>query len=244
MKKILLPLLLLVMACSSNKVDYTDIPEQKLYANAIEAMNNGDNELALKLFEALEKTYPYSALSAESQIKTAEIYYNEAEYDESLSALNRFIQLHPGNKQASYALYLKAMCYYEQVSDVRRDQKNTQLAISAFEYLINLHPKTSYAEQSRQKLILLNNQLAGKEMAVGRYYLKTGNYMAALNRFQKVILEYETSEMTPEALYRQTEIYLSLGMKDDAQRSAVVLGTNYPENDWYHKAFNLMKEQK
>ena len=166
-------------------------------------------------------------------------HYMNNKYDEATASLDRFIQVHPGNRDVVYAYYLKALCYYEQISDVQRDQDMTQQALTSLEDVITRFPDTAYSRDARLKIDLTRDHLAGKEMAVGRFYLNRQHYLAAINRFKAVVEDYGNTTHAPEALFRLTEAYISLGLASEAKRSAAVLGYNYPGSDWYQDAYNL-----
>jgi len=170
-------------------------------------------------------------------------YYVGKDYGQAISAAQRFLSIHPGNKDAPYASYLIALCYYEQISDVERDQQMTTLAKNALTDVVRRYPESSYASDAGLKLDLVNDHLAGKEMTIGRFYEKTGRWLAATLRFRKVVDEYETTSHTAEALYRLTETYLALGIPEEAKKSAAVLGANYPGSEWYEKAYKLMEKK-
>lgn len=242
MKKILLSLMmvLLIAACSSEKV----LPERTvgdLYNEAMDKVESEDYTQAIKLFEEVERQHPYSEWAAKAQIMTAYLYYKQPRYTESVLALDRFLSLHPGNRYAPYAHYLKGMCYYEQITDIRRAQDSTQKAYETFNRLIVLYPQSDYAKDAVGKIRLTYNHIAGKEMEIGRYYQKQGRYAAALNRFADVVRNYPNTTQVEEALYRLTETYLALGLDKEAERSAAVLGYNYPSSEWYQKAYALMQ---
>ncbi|MCB2081208.1 MAG: outer membrane protein assembly factor BamD, partial [Rickettsiales bacterium] len=169
-------------------------------------------------------------------------YYKEEEYEDALATIDHFLHLNPGNKSAPYMYYLKALSYYDRISDVRRDQAITQEALNALNEVIRRYPDTEYGRDAKLKIDLVHDHLAGKEMEVGRFYLKRHNYIAAQNRFRKVIESYETTTHAPEALYRMVEVYLSLGLPAEAQKYAAVLGHNFPSNKWYHAAYRLINE--
>lgn len=171
-------------------------------------------------------------------------YYQRNQYSEAVSAIDRFLQLHPGNKDAPYAYYLKAICYYEQITDVGRDQKITQQAMGALEEVVRRYPSTGYARDARLKIDLARDHLAGKEMNIGRYYLNQGLYIAAINRFRAVIEQYQTTTHVPEALHRLAEAYMALGVLDEAQNVAAVLGYNYPGSEWYVDTYSLLTGEK
>jgi outer membrane protein assembly factor BamD len=167
-------------------------------------------------------------------------HYQVNEYDEAILAAQRFLQLHPGNKDAAYAYYLIGLSYYEQITDVGRDQRTTEDALKSLDELVRRFPDSAYARDARLKIDLTRDHLAGKEMAVGRYYLKRQEYVAAINRFRTVVEKYQTTNHVAEALHRLVECYLSLGVSKEAQAAAAVLGRNYPGSDWYQDSYNLL----
>jgi outer membrane protein assembly factor BamD len=171
-------------------------------------------------------------------------YYEANQYEESVTASERFIELHPGHKDVAYAYYLIGMCYYEQISDVGRDQEMTQRSQEAFDELIRRFPDSDYSQDAALKVDLIRDHLAGKEMEIGRYYQRRELWLASINRFQTVVEQYQTTTHVPEALHRLTESYLALGMTDEAQASAAVLGYNFPGNDWYQRAYALLQGQQ
>jgi len=218
-----------------------DTPPENLYNQGANALDQGNDADAAKLFEEVQRQHPYSALEPQSEIMAAYSYYRSNKYDDAIGALDHFIQLHPGNKNAAYAYYLKALCYYEQIEDVRRDQKMTEQALEALNEVVNRFPTTAYARDARLKIDLTRDHLAGKEMDIGRYYEDQKLYGAAINRFRTVIEKYQTTSHTPEALERLTECYLALGVNEEAQTAAAVLGYNYPGSTWYQASFDLLK---
>jgi outer membrane protein assembly factor BamD len=167
-------------------------------------------------------------------------HYRKNNYGEAIVTLDRFISLHPAHDNVDYAHYLRAMCYYEQISDVARDQEMSERARKAFEELVTRFPESRYAADAKPKLVLIRDQLAGKEMTIGRYYHKRGHYLAAINRFRTVVDDYQTTSHVPEALHRLTELYLALGVPDEAQRSAAVLGYNFQGSKWYADSYALL----
>ena len=211
-----------------------------LYALAKKRLDQGDYELAGQLFDEVERQHPYSVWARRAQLMSAFSYYVAKKYPEAISSAQRFMTIHPGNKDAPYAHYLVAMSYYQQVTDVTRDQRNTQQALDAFGELIRLYPDSRYASDSRLKMDLLNDHLAGKEMEIGRFYERSGKWLAANLRFRKVVEDYQTTSHAPEALERMVETYLALGIPAEAQKAAAVLGKNYPGNKWYKRSYNLM----
>jgi outer membrane protein assembly factor BamD len=228
-------------ADSAEKPQIAEEPAESLYNKGLNALDQGQISDAAKLFEEVEKQHPYSTLAPQAEIMDAYTYYRGNRYDDAISALDHFLDLHPGNKNAAYAYYLKALCYYEQIQDVRRDQKMTEKALDSLTEVVNRFPGTAYARDARLKLDLTRDHLAGKEMEIGRYYEKQQQYLAAINRFRRVIEIYQTTSHTPEALLRLTECYLALGVTDEAQTAGAVLGYNYPGTNWYEASYALLK---
>ncbi|WP_296679008.1 outer membrane protein assembly factor BamD [Novosphingobium sp.] len=213
-----------------------------LYTAAKNKLDAGDTKTAAALFDEVERQHPYSPWARRAQLMSAFSYYAARDYTKSIQASQRFLSIHPGNRDAPYAYYLIALSYYEQISDVARDQKNTLLAKDALTELVRRYPATRYADDARIKLDLVNDHLAGKEMDIGRYYERAGRWLAANARFRNVIEGYQTTSHTPEALFRLVETNLALGIPEEAQKSAAVLGSNYPGSEWYKKAFALMNK--
>ena len=227
-------------ACAdTEKVVYVERQADDLYNNAMDLLEAKKYEKAAGLFDEVERQHPYSVWATKGQLMAAYSLYQSNQYDEAIVALDRFIQLHPSNKDTPYALYLKALSYYEQITDVARDQKMTVLARKTLYELINRYPGSKYARDAKIKIVLTDGHLAGKEMAVGRYYLNQGNYLAAINRFKSVIDNYQTTTHVPEALHRLTEAYLAIGVEEEARKTAAVLGHNYPGSEWYMDTYAL-----
>lgn len=226
-------------ACStdSEPEPYVERPVEELYNEAMGDIEDGNYEAAAKSFDEVERQHPYSSWATRAQLMSAYAYYEAEKYDDAIIGLDRFIQLHPGNPDVPYAYYLKALSYYEQISGVGRDQKMTRLASDSLQDVINRFPNSEYARDAKLKLDLTVDHMAGKEMEVGRYYLKQKQYLAAVNRFKLVVDNYQTTSHVPEALYRLVEAYTLLGMQDEAIRAAAVLGHNYPGNEWYEDAY-------
>jgi outer membrane protein assembly factor BamD len=212
-----------------------------LYALAKKRLDQADYEEAAKLFDEVERQHPYSVWARRAQLMSAFSYYLAHKYSDAVSSAQRFLTIHPGNKDAPYAHYLVAMSYYQQVNDVTRDQRNTQQALDAFGELVRLYPDSRYAADARLKMDLLNDHLAAKEMEIGRFYERSGKWLAANLRFRKVVEDYQTTSHTPEALERMVETYLELGIPQEAQKAAAVLGANYPGSRWYKYSYRLMQ---
>ena len=211
-----------------------------LYALAKKRLDQKDYEQAAKLFDEVERQHPYSVWARRAQLMSAFSYYVAEKYPEAVNSAQRFLTIHPGNKDAPYAHYLVAMSYYQQVSDVTRDQRTTQQALDAFGELVRRYPESRYASDARLKMDLLNDHLAGKEMEIGRFYERSGKWLAANFRFRQVVDNYQTTSHAPEALERMVETYLALGIPQEAHKAAAVLGSNYPGSKWYKRAYNLM----
>ena len=215
---------------------------ETLYAEAKDRLDRGNAPLAAALFDEVERQHPYSPWARRAQLMSAFSYYVARDYNKSVQAAQRFLSIHPGNKDAPYAYYLIALSYYEQISDVQRDQKVTEQALTALQEVVRRFPQTEYAADARLKIDLVQDHLAGKEMEIGRFYQRSGKWIAAQIRFQNVVENYQTTSHAPEALYRLTETSLALGIPSEAVKYASVLGANYPGNEWYEKAYELVQD--
>ena len=213
-----------------------------LYMAAKNRLDRGKTRDAAALFDEVERQHPYSPWARRAQLMSAFSYYAARDYSKAIQSSQRFLSIHPGNKDAPYAYYLIAISYYEQISDVARDQKVTQQAKTSLTEVVRRYPQTPFARDARLKLDLVNDHLAGKEMTIGRYYQRSGKWLAATLRFRNVIDDYQTTSHSPEALYRLVETYLSLGLPEEAKKSAAVLGANYPASKWYARGFKLMNK--
>lgn len=232
-------------ACSSNNAAdqaYVEEPVEQLYNVAVDELERGEFAAASVKFDEVERQHPYSSWAAKAQVMAAYSLYMANKYDEAVVALDRFIQLHPSNKDAAYAYYLKGLCYYEQISDVGRDQLITQLALRTLNELLTRFPDSEYARDAKLKVELTYDHLAGKEMKVGRYYQSRAQWLAAINRFNTVIDKYEITTHAPEALHRLVESYLALGLRAEAKKSAAVLGHNFPSSKWYLETYALLED--
>lgn len=232
--------------CARNKgkvgdTEYVARDVNTLYSLAKKRLDQGNYVLAAKLFDEVERQHPYSVWARRAQLMSSFSYYMAQSYPEAVSSSRRFLTIHPGNKDAAYANYLIAMSYYQQIEDVNRDQKITQQAADTFGELMRRYPGSRYAADARLKLDLINDHLAGKEMEVGRFYQRQGNWLAATLRFRTVAEKFQTTSHTPEALERLVECYLALGIPEEARKSAAVLGANYPGNEWYKRSYNLIQ---
>ena len=218
------------------------VPVETLYSRAAHTLDGGDYGKAAKQFDEVDTQYPYSQWATKAQLMSGYADYKALKYDPAVIALNRFIDLHPGDPDAAYAYYLRALCYYEQISDVRRDQKMTQLALDNLKQVVDRFPESKYARDASLKIDLTMDHLAGKEMEIGRYYLDRKQFQASIPRFQKVVDQYATTTHVPEALHRLTEAYLSLGLIDEAKKTAAILGHNYPQSSWYKDSYKLFNK--
>ncbi|MGY9061229.1 MAG: outer membrane protein assembly factor BamD [Rhodospirillales bacterium] len=231
-------------AVGVEKKVYVEEPVEDLYNSAVDLMLEGKFRTSTTKFDEVERQHPYSVWSTKAQLMAAYAYYQANRYDEGIVALDRFIQLHPANKDISYAYYLKALSYYEQISDVSRDQKMTQLALTSLRELTRRYPNSKYSRDAKLKLDLTYDHLAGKEMQVGRYYHTQRQYLAAINRFKVVVEKYQTTTHVPEALHRMTEGYYALGLLGEARKTAAVLGHNYPGSKWYINSYEMIENNK
>ncbi len=230
-------------ACSSTDEDaYVERPPEQIYEEALKSMEEKEYKKAAKQFDEVERQHPYSQWASRAQVMAAYAHYQGLKFDDAILALDRYIQLHPGGDQAPYAYYLKALCYYEQISDVGRDQKITLLALATLKEVRRRFPETGYARDAKLKIDLTEDHLAGKEMEVGRFYQRQQNFMAAASRFRKVIDTYQTTSHTAEALHRLVETYLSLGLINEARQTAAVLGNNFPGSPWYEDSYELLTD--
>lgn len=242
MKKIYgLLTVLLLAGCAADKAP-SDLPVENLYNNAFDDLQKTKYKKAAEEFEQVEIEHPYSQWAVKAKLMGAYAYYKNEDYDDAVLALDRFIKYHPGNKDVAYAYYLKGMCYYDQISSADRDQADTEKAEEAFNRLIMLFPDSEYAADARKKVNLTEDYKAGQEMIIGRYYLNNGNYLSALNRFNVVLENYQTTVQIEEALYRQVEIYGILGLNKYAAGYYKILHNNYPDGVWTAKAAKVMEK--
>jgi len=212
-------------------------PVEELYNNGVDALNTRRFSSAGDQFNAVEQNYPYSTWAVNAQLMSGYSNYLQNKYTDAIGILDRFIQLHPAHRDIAYAYYLRSLCYYEQIADIQRDQKGTEQAMNALREVVTRFPDTTYARDAKLKIDLCFDHLAGKEMEIGRFYQKQHLYEAAIGRFQRVVDDYQTTNHAPEALARLTEVYLALGLKDQARKTAAVLGYNYPGSEWYDDSY-------
>jgi outer membrane protein assembly factor BamD len=243
---LVLALVLPLAACAGGKTTRADTQYvardvNTLYSLAKRRLDQSRYVEAAALFDEVERQHPYSVWARRAQLMSAFSYYAAKDYTKSTESARRFLAIHPGNRDAPYAHYLIALNYYEQIEDVTRDQSITRQALDSLNELVRRYPATRYAADARLKVDLVQDHLAGKEMEVGRFYQRRGQWLAATQRFRAVIDEYQTTSHTPEALMRLTESYLALGIPEQARQSAAVLGANYPNTKWYERAYGLVQ---
>lgn len=218
-----------------------DTPPDKLYNEGLFLANDQDDyKEAAKKFDQVDRENPYSDWARKALLMSAFSYYKAGQYDDCISAAKRYVTLHPSSPDAAYAQYLIGSSYYDQILDVTRDQGRTREALNALEEVIHKYPDSEYALAAKKKIEMARDQLAGKEMDVGRFYLQKHDYLGAINRFKVVVTQYQTTREVEEALERLTEAYLALGITDEAQTAAAVLGHNFPDSPWYKDAYNLL----
>jgi len=216
-------------------------PVEVIYNAGADALQAQDYQRATALFDTVERQYPYSPWAVNAKLMAAFSEYQRNRYTEAIGALDRFIALHPAHKDVPYAYYLRALSLYEQIAQVERDQRTTGLAMNALQEVVTRFPDTPYARDARLKIDLARDHLAGKEMAVGRWYQGRKLYSAAINRYRRVVSDYQTTNHVPEALHRMTESYLALGLRDEATKTAAVLGHNFPDSPWYRDSYSLVE---
>jgi outer membrane protein assembly factor BamD len=237
---------LLLSACASDDTATEKLPPEKpaqeLFDQGQAELEKGNYKAASKSFNEVERLHPYSDLAPQAMLLAAEALYQNEDYDEAVVAFEQFLQLHPSNEQAPRALYYKALCYYDQISDVTRDQDMTRQAMESLQMVVSRYPDSSYAREATLKLDLTNDHLAGKEMEIGRWYLRQDQLQAAIGRFRTVVDRYQTTSHVPEALHRLIESYLRLGLTQEARETAAVLGHNFPGSPWYIDTYRLLGE--
>jgi outer membrane protein assembly factor BamD len=236
----------LLPACSlfgdKDSVNVPDDPADRLYNEGLYLLNSKhDYKAAAKKFEEVDRQHPYSEWARKALLMSAYAYYEGREYDDTIAAAKRYVTLHPGSQDAAYAQYLIGSSFFDQIPDITRDQGRTEKAMQALEEVTRKFPDTEYAASAKKKMEVARDQLAGKEMEIGRYYLKKHDYTGAINRFKVVVTRYQTTRHVEEALLRLTEVYMALGIVQEAQTAAAVLGHNFPDSRWYKDAYELVK---
>jgi outer membrane protein assembly factor BamD len=236
-----------VMGCSlfNKDADYVpDTPADRLYNEGLFLLNDKqDYKEAAKKFDQVDRENPYSDWARKALLMNAYSNYQAGQYDDCINAAKRYVTLHPASPDAAYAQYLIGSSYYDQILDVTRDQERAEKAITAFEEVVHKYPDSEYALAAKKKIEMARDQLAGKELAIGRYYLRNHDFLGAINRFKVVVTQYQTTREVEEALERLTEAYLALGITGEAQTAAAVLGHNFPDSPWYKDAYSLLKGQ-
>lgn len=218
-----------------------DEPADKLYNEGLTLVAQKKYTDAAKKFEEVDRQHPYSEWARKSLLMSAFSYYEADEYDQSVMAARRYVSLHPGSADAAYAQYLIGASFFDQIPDITRDQGRTERAIQALDEVVRRYPETEYANSAKKKITIARDQLAGKEMQIGRYYLEKRNYIGAINRFKTVVIQYQTTRHTEEALMRLSESYMAMGVTGEAQTAAAVLGHNFPDSRWYQDAYKLLQ---
>jgi outer membrane protein assembly factor BamD len=234
-------------ACAGNSrqtdLAYIEQPVETIYNEALRSLDRNVWVLSAAQFDEVQRQHPYSPWAQRAMLMAAYARYRARDYEKAMSSAEEYIALHPGGEGAPYAYYLVAISHFDQIIDVGRDQARSNLALLAFNEVVARYPESDYARDSELKMDMVRDQLAGKEMEIGRYYLQRSEHLAAINRFKKVISDYQTTTHVPEALHRMVESYLSIGLSGQAQQTAAVLGHNYPGSDWYSDTYALMQGQ-
>lgn len=239
-----LALSLLLASCASQKDDLLEntTPADQLYNEGLVQLQAGKRADAVKKFDDVDRLHPYSEWSKKAVLMQAYTQFERGAYTDCITSAQRFITLYPTSPDAAYAQYLTAESYYLQIPDVSRDQARTANALAAYDELIQKYPTSSYAEDARKKILNVKDQLGGKEMDVGRFYLRKHQYLAAINRFKTVVSQYQTTRHVEEALARLVECYYAMGVVNEAQTAAAVLGHNFPDSPWYKDSYDLLKK--
>lgn len=233
-----------VAGCSSSGTEelatFQEDPADQLFNEGLTYLNAGKTKKAKEKFAALDRQHPYSEYARRAMVLSAYAHYTSGEHDDAVQQAKRFVTLYPGHDDVAYAYYIIGQSYFKQIPDVTRDQKQTQRALGAMREVIRRFPDSEYAGDARLKITITLDQLAGKEMQIGRYYQERKEYIAAVNRYKYVVSNYQTTRHSEEALYRLTESYLSMGIVTEAQTAAAILGHNFPESEWYAQAYGLL----
>ena len=249
-KLIYLIIFIFIISCSKQKIEESSVLTQnslelqviEAYQEGIKAYEQGDVLFAARKFNEAELLFPQSIWAPKSALMAAYVYYAQDYYGDSIAELQRFIRVYPNHNNLAYAYYLLATCYYEQVVDEQKDLKSMSESKKIFEFIIINYPNTDYAVDAEFKIDLLNDILASKEMYIAKYYLEKKKWIPAINRYRDVVDNYQTTIYAEEALHRLVEIYFSLGLKDEAQKYAKVLGYNYQSSKWYEKSYKLFNK--
>ena len=237
--------LLFLTGCATNNqnvINDEDKTAEMLYNEAYTYLEKTSYQKSAETFDKIEMEHPYSKWATKSKLMSAYAYYKGEKYDDAIASLDRFIRLHPGNKDISYAYYLKGVCYYDQISSSEKEQASTKDAYDTFMQVITLFPNSKYATDAKNKMVLIEDHLAGHERAVGRYYLENKEYISALNRFSTVTDNFQTTPQIEESLYREVEIYTILGLNKEAAKKERILVSNYPDSKWSKMATELINK--
>lgn len=241
---VLICCLILVSCVGKEKEDkLAKLTPEQLYSDGVVHLKNRSYKESIKYFERISQEYPYFPLASRAQLMESYAYYKSQKFEYTIASLEDYISLYPGDKDIEYAYYLKALCYYDQIENIKLDQSITEKARISLIEVINRFPESKYARDSKLKLNLVLDHLAGKEMEIGRFYLKKGDIIAAINRFKIVVDQYQTTNQIEEALYRMVFCYYSLGIDKEAKKYTAVLGNNYPESKWYKYSYDLIKDK-
>jgi len=217
-----------------------DNPPNVIYGQAEALIDKGDYKEAARQYEEVDINHPYSQEARRAIVMAAYAYYKAGDYDDAISAADRYLTLHPGTKESDLAQNIIGMSYYDRILDPKRDQTFARRSLQAYDTLLQRYPDSRYAPEAQNRVRILRDLLAANEMTVGRYYLRKNNFLAAINRFRTVVTEYQTTEQIEEALMRLTEAYMALGIVNEAQTAAAVLGHNFPNSKWYQHAYSLL----
>ena len=237
---------LILFSCTSGKLVAPESEGEKLsilYADALKKTKKKDYVDAAIIFEDIERQYPYSTWSGQAQLMAAFCYLRSDMYDESLNVIDRYLALNPGSKEIDYAYYMKGMNYFNQISDVSRDQSITYVALKSFNEVINRFSNSEYANDSKEKIKIINDRLAGKELNIALQYQNDNQWVAAINRYNNIINKFGQTRYVPEALHRLVEIYLTIGINQQAEKYAATLGYNYPDSYWYKASYELINKE-
>jgi outer membrane protein assembly factor BamD len=239
--------MLAASGCASNTrqedLAYIERPVETIYSEATRSLDRNNWDIAALQFDEVQRQHPYSPWAQRAMLMAAYARYRSRDYDKAIASAEEYISLHPGGDGADYAYYLVAICQFDQIIDVGRDQARSDLALLALNEVTARFPESDYARDAELKTDMVKDQLAGKEMEIGRYYLQRGEHLAAINRFKKVVTDYQTTSHVQEALHRLVESYISIGLTGQAQQVAAVLGANYPGSNWYADTYALMQGQ-
>ncbi len=241
-----IPALMVLSACQGGRNEelaYVERPVERLYTLGLRELDQRDYQSAIQLFNEVERQHPYSEWARRSTLMSAFASYESRKFDDAIGTAQRYISLHPAGEGAPYAYYLIAVSHFDQIVDVGRDQKTTELAKAALEDVARRYPESDYARDATVKLDMVADQLAGKEMTIGRWYLRRNQHLSAVNRFRAVVKDYDTTSHAPEALHRLVETYLSLGLRQEALAAGAVLGYNFPESQWYRDSYRVLTNE-